>query len=650
MFVDTNLAPDYFSMRAENIEGNSSVRFAATPPTAQSWAVGHTYDVAQISDADHAGLSVAKSSYACGSISGKITILEAVRDGASLTAFAASYEIRCDASTHPLSGDVRWNSSVGYQAAVTSTAQQSFGAVEIGEPGPVKSVSIRSLGSEPVVLQTAALTGADPGAFSITVDTCSGRTLTPDTSCTVTIQAKPITASAVSAELIIPDGTTAGERFVKLDAVGFHGARGTYYPHGPRRIMDTRSGVGAPKAKLGAGQTLTLQVTGRVNVPYSGVGSVTMNVTVANTTATSFLTLYPAGETRPTASSINFPARWVGSNFVTVKLSPDGKVAIYNNSGSADVIIDITGYYGASTEVIDSKYWDYRVGGHYQWVRPFRLFDTRSAWKAKLPANNRVRTWISFGDEITNRKIRAFVVNITAVEPKYTGYLTAWDGVYTPVPNTSTVNYLAGRVTPNLAVVPTVVCLDCRSDRLPVPSIGIFTSQDTHVIVDVVGVIDDGTLADGLRFRPLSPTRIVDSRIYVGADRLSQGETAKITVSDTIVTPGTEVLATNLTAIRPTASTYLTAWPADLGISRPTVSNLNPAAGAVVANGVMATVGPLRGFYLYNNIGSLDFAIDVVGTYYRYPGTASSTAGGTSVRPADDRALTVVGGGGELIR
>ena len=76
-------------------------------------------------------------------------------------------------------------------------------------------------------------------------------------------------------------------------------------------------------------------------MPSSGVGSVVLNVTVVGPTAGSFLTLYPAGQSRPTASSINFAKSWLGSNSVTVKVGSGGKVSVYNHAGSTDVVVDV---------------------------------------------------------------------------------------------------------------------------------------------------------------------------------------------------------------------------------------------------------------------------------------------------------------------
>lgn len=119
----------------------------------------------------------------------------------------------------------------------------------------------------------------------------------------------------------------------------------------PCRLIDTRPApdkVGPRGTPIGAGETFTTQVTGSNGncvIPSSAKGIIA-NVTAVGPTAESFLTVWPADQTRPTASNLN----WVGGqrpvpNQVTTPLSATGSVSIYNNSGTVNVIVDIVGYF-----------------------------------------------------------------------------------------------------------------------------------------------------------------------------------------------------------------------------------------------------------------------------------------------------------------
>ena len=221
-----------------------------------------------------------------------------------------------------------------------------------------------------------------------------------------------------------------------------------------------------------------------------------------------------------------------------------GKVNIYNNSGGTEMIADVVGFYA----VDDSMVGQFGVGGQYQPVTPERLFDSRTDWGVKLPAGQGVRVGVDYGADI-NPHIRALVVNVTAVDPSFAGYLATWDGSGQP-PGTSTLNYTGGGIVPNMAVVPVSLC--CGG----FPSIGVYTQADSHVIVDILGFFDDSSLPDGLRFTPQTPVRIADTRIGLGApNALGQGTTAVVTAPPAVAPSGTEALALNVTAVLPSAWT-----------------------------------------------------------------------------------------------
>ena len=124
-----------------------------------------------------------------------------------------------------------------------------------------------------------------------------------------------------------------------------------YHPVTPIRALDSRPGVGnvGGFTTPWAGGTSRDVVIGGFGTIPADAAAVVLNVTVTNTTGSSFLTLWPAGTTRPTASSLNWTPGVTIPNAVTVKLGTGGvnagKVSVFNLSGNADVIIDVAGYY-----------------------------------------------------------------------------------------------------------------------------------------------------------------------------------------------------------------------------------------------------------------------------------------------------------------
>ena len=74
--------------------------------------------------------------------------------------------------------------------------------------------------------------------------------------------------------------------------------------------------------------------------------AVVLNITVTDTTAASYLTLWPDGTAQPLASDLNWIAGNTLPNLIVVKLGADGSIDFYNGFGMTDVIVDVVGWYG----------------------------------------------------------------------------------------------------------------------------------------------------------------------------------------------------------------------------------------------------------------------------------------------------------------
>ncbi|WP_158714784.1 hypothetical protein [Streptomyces erythrochromogenes] len=218
-------------------------------------------------------------------------------------------------------------------------------------------------GSEEVSVGTVTPTSVQSG--TVATLTVQGTALGMGTTVQLTGGPAPLTATTVS---VSDDARTlkatvdlrtapAGNWNIRVSALGSsYGAGtltvtppavsglGTYKPVTPTRLMDTRSGLGVPKAKVGQGGTVTLQVAGRAGIPASGVTAVVLNVTATDPTTASHVSVYPDGTPRSSASNLNFTAGQTIPNLVVVPVA-NGKVSFYNNAGSVDLIADVAGYY-----------------------------------------------------------------------------------------------------------------------------------------------------------------------------------------------------------------------------------------------------------------------------------------------------------------
>jgi hypothetical protein len=235
------------------------------------------------------------------------------------------------------------------------------------------------------------------------------------------------------------------------DLEGYYAATGSLFESvGPVRVLDTRNGTGVPEAPVGPGGTISLQVAGVDGVPASGVTAVVLNVTATDPTASSYVTVYPDGQTRPVASNLNFTPGETIANLVTVPVGGDGMVDFYNNSGSTDLVADLDGYYAAGAAEAG--------GSFFNSFGPIRVLDTRygiGGYRVPVGPGQTISLLINgAGSSIVNEAgVTAVVLSVTATNPTASSYVTVYaDGTTRPL--ASNLNFTAGETIPNLVVVP----------------------------------------------------------------------------------------------------------------------------------------------------------------------------------------------------
>jgi hypothetical protein len=114
----------------------------------------------------------------------------------------------------------------------------------------------------------------------------------------------------------------------------------------PCRIVDTRNAPGAfGGPAISGGGTRTFALAGQCGVPPSAK-SVAVNLTVTEPSSAGFFTAYPAGASRPLASTLNFSAGQTRANNAVLQLGSGGAVSIFNGgSGTAHLVLDVTGWF-----------------------------------------------------------------------------------------------------------------------------------------------------------------------------------------------------------------------------------------------------------------------------------------------------------------
>ncbi|MEV6211216.1 right-handed parallel beta-helix repeat-containing protein [Kitasatospora sp. NPDC051914] len=386
-------------------------------------------------------------------------------------------------------------------------------------------------------------------------------------------------------------GTGSGRRDRGASELVNFGTR--YTPTGPVRLLDTRKAVGVgTTTAVAPGATVELPVTGVHGVPANGVTAVTLNVTVTEPSDRGFLTVYPHGDERPTASSLNWTPGLTAANLVTVQ-ARDGKAAFYNGSGgTVHVVADLFGYFST-------------VGAGFTPKSPSRILDTRYATgapKAPLAANQTLDLAVPG----LPADVRAVTLNVTVTKPTDRGYLTVYPHG-DERPTASSLNRTAGQTVPNLVTVPV------KDGKVSLFSGG--GGGTAEVIADLAGYY---TASGGDMFHALAPSRVIDTRKPWFASGVGEWQpAAPIGGNQTLhlraIEHGTAV-SMNLTVTNTVAAGFLTAYPN--GTARPVVSNLNWVKDQTVPNAaVVATDDAGQVEFFNGSWANVDVIVDVNGYY-----------------------------------
>jgi hypothetical protein len=154
-------------------------------------------------------------------------------------------------------------------------------------------------------------------------------------------------------------------------------------------------------------------------------------------------------------------------------------------------------------------------------------------------------------------------------------------------------------------------------------AVTVYSSDTTHVVLDVNGYFVSASDSTALAFYPLTPCRIYDTRNSGQGPRLVAQETRIVGVSSSSCSvPGNaQAYSLNFTVVPQGVLSYLSAWPT--GKAQPLVSTLN-APHAVTANGAIIPAGDNGSIAVYAS-DSTDVVVDINGYF------APPAAGGLSL-------------------
>jgi hypothetical protein len=302
--------------------------------------------------------------------------------------------------------------------------------------------------------------------------------------------------------------------------------------------------------------------------------------------------------------------------------------------------------------------------GEYVPVTPTRILETRTDdgggstgcapncqtanWKGKAqPADNEVvhvkvnnLTFASPSDLAVAADASAVVVNVTAVTPTNTGFVTVYN-CDDARPTASSINLEPGGAA--FSAAPNAVIANVSAAG----EICIYTKSATHLVADIAGWFPKVST-----FQSHSPVRVFETRNngfdvpinYTGTGAAPANTVLHVPLKDKagnqVVPAGSKAVAVNVTALDAATDGDLRVW--DCKGPAPTSKNLTVAAGRTVPNLILASmdVANTIGEICVQTTVAVDLAVDVQG---HFPPAARYTALAGGAQPLLDSSIAAQG-------
>ena len=313
----------------------------------------------------------------------------------------------------------------------------------------------------------------------------------------------------------------------------------TYTTLTPRRLLDTRR----TGRWLVAGQRAQIALRGHVP---RGTTAVAVGVTTTTSAGEGHVTVWSCDGGAPESSMVNpTPGRDRSSQAVVAATT---RLCV-QSSTATHVLVDLQGAFTTGD-----------AGSRLRPLTPQRVVDTRASGRTGQ---------VSF---VAPRGADAVALTITVTNAGTPGFVSAF-GCGTPVGDTSVVNVSVNETVANSAYVPVG-----RDGRVCVTS-----TADADVLVDLTASFHPG--AHGLRFVPVSPTRLLDTRTGVGGWRGRQYPRQVLEV--TAAPRGARAVTGTLTHIAPANDGFLAASACPGSVE---TSAVNTPRGSVMAGSLTTAV------------------------------------------------------------
>jgi len=300
-----------------------------------------------------------------------------------------------------------------------------------------------------------------------------------------------VTQLSSTGQVVLYNGSSGTVQLV-ADVSGYFaggsGGSGSFVPGAPRRVMDTRIGLGAPKHPIAARTAVELDLGAGSTLP-PGVSAVVVNVTANAPTAAGVIAVFDNGV--PSSSNVNFTVSATASNLVLAKVRGGRYLDFWNSSaGTVQLVVDLSGYFVGGPALPQAS--------SFGAVDPSRILDTRAgtgAARHAVPAGGTLVLQVAGKGGVLTFGAVAVAINVTATASTAAGVVTVYaDGTTQPL--TSNLNYGVGQTVPNA-----VITRLGPDGKVTFHNISTGTVQ---LIADVQGYFFTATPPAGLNWQPSS--------------------------------------------------------------------------------------------------------------------------------------------------
>jgi len=361
-----------------------------------------------------------------------------------------------------------------------------------------------------------------------------------------------------------------------------------------------------------AGTFRTVKIAGAAGLPSSGIGAVTMMVTVADPKGSGQLQM--RADDADTTTLLMIYNSGVGgnrSNTGLLAVADDGTIQVRTETAQSKVIIDITGYYTSTKNGVSA--------GGFVAMSPSRVLDSRGGIggaQGQIPAGSQ-RTIQATGSNGIPEGAAAVAVNIIVINRSgKAGYVRP-----TPTGETRSTGVLNYNSNEDLETAMNAQVALNADGKFSIDTAA--EGGKIDLVVDIQGYFLKSNPGGG--FTPLNG-RLIDTRKTAS---IASGASFTVQVGGVQGAPtvegGLSAAAVTFTAVNDSgADSYAKMW-AD-GAAEPTSSAISSDKTSKVSNTVVAPMGANGKIRIKNmGKGAMDYLVDLQGAYNSLPGGPGET-------------------------